>query len=69
MGEFTLVVNRVWNFVQTKIGFLPEIVVVVNRSGGQSAGFFASHLAAPRSGLFSSGSGMRQTHSLRSRLC
>lgn len=45
-------VNRVWNFVQTRIGFLPEIVVVVSRSGGQSAGFFASYLAAPRSGLF-----------------
>ena len=52
MRELTLVVNRVWNFVQTRIGFLPEIVVVVSRSGGQSAGFFASYLAAPRSGLF-----------------
>lgn len=51
MREFTLVVNRVWNFVQTRKGFLPEIVVVVSRSGGHSAGFFASYLAAPRCGL------------------
>lgn len=44
-------VARVWNFVQTGKGFLPEIVVVVSRSGGHSAGFFASYLAAPRCGL------------------